>query len=64
MVEHACTSLEERLVVPVRVDLRELGDDPVVLAHEQRVDHRQHGLLVHPTHNTKESDKFPFWKKI
>ncbi len=48
MAEHACTSLEERLVVPVWVDLCELGDDPVVLTHEQGVDHRQHCLLVHP----------------
>ncbi len=49
LVEHECTSLEERLVVPVRVDLCELGDDPVVLTDEQGVDHRQHCLLVHPT---------------
>ena len=38
--------LEDRLVVPVRVDLAELRRDPVVLPHEESVDHGQHSLLV------------------
>jgi hypothetical protein len=67
LVEQGCTSLEQRLVVPVRVDLCELGDDPVVLAHEQGVDHRQHGLLVHPTQKyiiRRTLTNFLFGKKI
>ena len=38
--------LEDCLVVPVRVDLAELGSNPVVLPHEESVDHGQDGLLV------------------
>ena len=33
--------LEDGLVVPVGVDLAELAGDPVVLPHEQGVEHRQ-----------------------
>jgi hypothetical protein len=38
----------DSLVVPVRVDLGELGGNPVVLAHHEQVHHTQHRLLVHP----------------
>ncbi len=49
--EGVVTRLEECLVVPVWVDMAQLGGDPVVLPHEERVDHGQHRLLVHPPHN-------------
>lgn len=39
--------LEQGFVVPVRVDLRELGGHPVVLACHQRVHAREYKLLVH-----------------
>ena len=45
------TYLEESLVVPLGIDLAQLGGDPVVLPHEEGVDHGQHGLLVHPEHD-------------
>ena len=47
--------LEDRLVVPVRVDLAELRRDPVVLPHEERVDHGQHSLLVHSRVSRQEA---------
>ena len=40
--------LEDCLVVPVRVDLAELGSNPVVLPHEESVDHGQDSLLINP----------------
>ncbi len=46
MLRH--THMIDSLVVPVRVDLGELGGDPVVLAHHEEVHHAQHRLLVHP----------------
>ena len=41
-------NLEDGLVVPLGVDLAELGGDPVVLPHEESVYHSQNSLLVNP----------------
>ena len=47
-IEDAARLLVQPLVVPAAVEALELSGDPVVLAHEERVDHGERGLLVHP----------------
>ena len=41
------THMEDGLVVPVWVDLGQLGGNPVVLPDHHQVDNTQHRLLVH-----------------
>lgn len=48
--------LEQSFVVPVRVDLRELGGQSVVLARHQRVHAREYKLLVHANLSRLEAE--------